>query len=201
MAIGNPNQVSNKNVFYVKIVRKDKDKKEVDPYFTFRQKQTDGSYQEVQANTSFDGKITKVEVGEFEWEGKTSPQVKINVEDGNDVYVADFSFDFATRGLFNALLSLDSLEGVRFNVYKTKPNDKGKSYVALSIWQNNENVKWKYLKDELPAVNKVVVNRKEQYDTTAIDDFFIGKITEKFSPDKATKSPAPSGPSDDDVPL
>lgn len=200
MAIGNKDSNSGKSVFFVKIVRKDDEGKEIEPYFSFRQKQADGSYKEVQQNTSFSGNLTKVSTGVFTYEGVDSPQAKISLEDGAEVYVADLSYNLATRGLFNAILALDNYENIRINVYKTKPNAEGKRFVALSLWQNNENVKWKYAFTDLPAIKKLKLGKKEVVDSSDVDDFFTSALEVKFNGKKAAE-PTKGAESDQDSPL
>ncbi len=202
MAIGSKNNDSGKSIFYVKTVKKDENENEIDPYFSFRQKQADGSYQEVQKDNSFSGKLTKVTTGEFDYKGTITPQVTLKVEDGNEVYVADLQLNIATRGLFNNLLSLDSTDGIRIQVYRTKPTEKsaGKRYLAYSLWQNDDMIKWKYLHSELPATEKVMVGKKELLDSSKVDDFFINALNAKFNGDNSASAP-PAEPSSDDVPL
>jgi hypothetical protein len=185
--IGSNNEYTGK-VFFVKTVTK-VDKKQVDPYFSFKQKVGD-KYEEVNKSTAFSGNLEKVETYEREWEGVKSTNVKISVVDGDEKYIADFPFSIVSRSVFNTLLGLESYEGLKFTIYLTKPNAAkgGARYPQISIWQGEQLCKWKYGIEDLPPTKKVRVKGQDLMDTEDVDNFFIEKINEKFSSKNAVKA-------------
>ena len=220
MAIGNKNtnNYENKNVYFINVVTKEKGEdgkeKDVKPYFSFRQK-TGEVYNEVQKNNAFSGAISKVSTYERDGTAGKTPRVRIIVEDGDDVYFLDFGYTILSRSVFNSLLSLETLEDIAFQIYQTKPNDKGEMFPQISIRQGegrDNMVRWKFNKDDLPEVKKVRINGKMQSDTEAIDLFFRDKINAKFSNFASSTKPKTStrpaaapvtedSPSDSDVPF
>ena len=197
MAIGNKNGFENKKVYFVKVVTKDKDKKQLDnPYFSFSQKVGD-EYKEVQQEKAFSGTLKRVETGSYKWEGDDVLTSKAIVEDGEEVYFIDIPFSILGRSVLNSLLSLENLEGLNFTIYLTKPSEKngGKRFPQISIWQNDELVKWKYAIGEFPAVKKIKVGKKDAQDSSETDEFFVAKINERFA--KTGNSSAASEPEGD----
>lgn len=182
MAIGKSNQNSGKNVHYVKVVKTDENKKKVAPYFSFRNKQEDGTYKELR-DTAFSGNLTEVKTEDYEYQGQVTPQAILRVEDGNDVYLLSLLYNFTSRSLLNSLLSLGTnTKGLNFNVYETKKNDKGDTFAALALWQGDTMIKWFYQKDELPAIEKISIKgKKDLTDSSKLDDFLRIKLDEKFN--------------------
>lgn len=178
--IGSQNEYNGK-VYFVKAVTKEDDV-QCEPYFAFKQK-VDGEYKVVQKDKGFSGNLEKVETYEREWKGVKSTNVKITLVDGEEKYVWDTPFSILSRSVFNTLLGLESYEGLKFTIYLTKPNPakNGARYPQVSLWQNEQLVKWKYGMDELPAVKKVRVKGQDMSDTEDVDNFFIKELNNKFS--------------------
>jgi hypothetical protein len=196
--IGSQNEYNGK-IFYVKAVTKEEDA-QCEPYFAFKQK-VDGEYKVVQKDKGFSGALEKVETYEREWKGVKSTNVKVTVVDNDEKYVWDAPFSILSRSVFNTLLGLESYENLKFTIYLTKPNaaKAGARYPQISVWQNDQLVKWKYELSELPAIKKVRVKGQDMSDTEDIDNFFIKALNEKFSgsikasaPAKKAESPAPA---------
>lgn len=122
------------------------------------------------------GTITKVETYEREWEGVVTPLVKVYLEDAEakESYLLDLRYNMLSRNLFNTLLSLESFDGVKIGVYERKKGDK--TYPAVSVRQNDQLVNWKYKIEELPAIEKVQVGKKEITNFDNLNDFFIEEL-------------------------
>jgi hypothetical protein len=196
MPIGNKNRNndSNKKMLFVNTRTKDEDDKDIKPYFSFLESTGEANgkktYGEIAKDPSFSGSIVKVEAYEREIKSKgvKQPRVKIIFEDDDTAYYLDMSYTILSRSFFNCLLSLDSLEDISVNIYQTKPNDKGKVYPQISVWQNDKMVRWLYTKDELPVIKKVKVKGQEMSDTEDVDNFFRDKLNAKFSNTSSSKS-------------
>jgi len=189
--IGQTNEYSG-TVYFVKPVTK-VDKKAVDPYFSFKQK-VDGAYKEVNQSTVFSGNLEKVETYEREWEGVKSTNVKVTLVDGEEKYIVDLAPSILSRSVFNTLLSLESYENLKFTIYLTKPKPGApERYPQISVWQNDELVKWAFPLADLPAVEEIknskgVVLSKDYGD---LNNFFFSKIEEKFGKGAKPKADKP----------
>lgn len=208
MPIGNKNRTnSDKKMIFVNIVTKDKDDKDIRPYFSFKEGTGEGPdgkkiYSEVAKDTAFSGNLIKVETYDKEIKSKNiiQPRVKILFEDEDSIYYADVSYTILSRSLFNSLLSLQSMEDLSLSIYWTKPNDKNKVYPQLCLRQGegkDNMVRWLYSKEELPEIKKVKIKGKEMSDTEDIDNFFREKLNEKFAtmPEASDKSGKAAGKS------
>ena len=201
MAIGAKNNNSGKNVFYVKMVKSDKAKNRVPPHFSFRHKEADDTYSEVQ-NASFSGSLTSVKTEDHEYQGQITPQAVLRIEDGNDVYILSLLYNFTSRSLLNSLLSLTEFptKVLNFNVYETKKNEKGETYPAFAIWQGDTMVKWFYQKDELPAIEKIAIKgKKDLTDSSKLDDFLRAKLDDKFNGKNSPAKEETGAPFDEEV--
>jgi hypothetical protein len=189
--IGQTNEYSG-TIYFVKPVTK-VDKKAVEPYFSFKQK-VDGVYKEVNQSTVFSGNLEKVETYEREWEGVKSTNVKITLVDGEEKYIVDLAPSILSRSVFNTLLSLESYENLKFTIYLTKPKPGApERYPQISVWQNDELVKWAHALNELPAVEEIknskgVVLSKDYAD---LNQFFFDKIAQKFGKGAKPKADKP----------
>jgi hypothetical protein len=157
----------------------------------------------VQKSKEFSGALDKVDTGDREWKGEKYPTVKVSLIDGDEKYVLDLSFSILTRSVFNSLLGLESYENLKFTIYLTKPNPAKNNarYPQISVWQNDELVKWKFTKDELPKEEEIKDSRGKviKRDSIELDEFYVKAIKEKFSgkttvpAKKADPTPAPTG--------
>jgi len=185
MAIGKTGGASNKNLFSVRVITKDKDKKPVDPHFSFVQK-VEGVYKEVQTSTSFNGNVTSVTTKLEEYQGNPLKKVIVKVEDESDVYYVDFNYTILSRSVFNTLLNVALGESVKFSIYLAKANPQGKRYPQISLWrpvegqEKDEMIRWKFQVDELPPTKKVRVKGQDITDTEDVDNFFEAEIQKTF---------------------
>lgn len=209
--IGSPNKTTAKNVFYVKALTKDANKKEIKPTFNFQRK-IDGEYKDVETNTSFSGILSRVDCKSHDWQSpqgvQTITSVGVTVTDGEDQYVLDLGYNILGRSVFNSLLGLELGDPIQFSIYLSKPTEKNKnkSYPQIAVRTNDQLAKWVYGKGELPEIVKVKLKGKDVSDTTDIDKFFESALTKKFknsgrSSAKATVKVESQSQEGEDVPF
>lgn len=154
MAYDNGSENSNKLLTF-KLKTKNVEK----PYFEVKSK-VDGKWTVLpEQPTNVSGNLVKLELAQDEYEGNVSDKAKIYLSDNerNETYLLDLYFTFATRSLFNSLLSLESFDNLKVSVYNTKPNDQGKVFAAVSLRQGDTRIDWKYGKDETPTTKRVTI--------------------------------------------
>ncbi len=121
-----------------------------------------------------------------EWKGDQVRHIVLYIKGKNaedptvsETYSLDNTYRISTRALFNAILSLNSLEETRnlkISIYENK-----KGYEALTLNDAaGKMVPWKYdgRKGEIPEALKVTFKGKQQSDFTPTDDFFEAKLKE-----------------------
>lgn len=181
MLNSNNNTQSNNKLFILKIRTQDAEKKVVPIHFEVFSKKDD-KWESVRSDVrDVSGSLTRLELGEKEFNGEKSPTVKLTLEDASqqESYMLDLRYSMITRSLFNALLSLKSFDNLKISVYQTKPKSKDeKSYPQISLRQNDEKVSWKYKLEELPPVEKVTIGKKEITNFDKLNDFFVEKLRE-----------------------
>ena len=184
--LGNGQKSDNK-AFFLKIRTQDKNKQPIIPEFEVQTKEdVDGEVKYVTSNTKkVAGDLVAVKVSK---RTVTSPAGQIEVDDvkliiedaaNKEVYHLDARPNNLTRGLYNSLLNLTSGENISISVYQTRPSPTdGKVYPAISLWQNDKQVKWKYQKADLPEVEEVK-DKKGKLISRSFEDvnlFFFEKL-------------------------
>lgn len=175
MAYGTSESAS-KRFLNFKIVDKEDQggkKVKVAPYFSVDYKGEDGKYVVSPDKPKFvAGNLTKIKLGSFKWDENDIHTVQVYLEDGDEVYNVDLRYSLVGRNIFNALLSLETFENIKFSLYVNKAG-----YAAVGITQNGERVDWKYKLEELPPVERGKVGKKEVVDSSAVDEFFLNELT------------------------
>lgn len=176
--IGRPKQ-DDGQVIFVNLRNKNEAKEKVKPFFTFSKK-IDGAWAVFAENTRFSGHLRKLTVGEREFNlggGKVEkkPEVTIQLydEELSETYVLRLPIRISSRSLFNRILNLQSMENLEISVW-----EDDKNFEVLSLKQNDENVKQRFTKEEVPAAPKVKVNGAEISDTYELNKFYLEKLTE-----------------------
>lgn len=189
------NRQNDNELIILKLKTADAEKKPVPVHFEVTKKVGD-KWSAVAETKEVSGTITKVETYEREWEGVVTPLVKVYLEDAEakESYLLDLRYNMLSRNLFNTLLSLESFDGVKIGVYERKKGDK--TYPAVSVRQNDQLVNWKYKIEELPAIEKVQVGKKEITNFDNLNDFFIEELKALGERVKGGQKsvPAKSGP-------
>lgn len=202
----NTNKNSNK-LYILKVRTKDADKQSVPVHFeVFEKKSVDinGKTEEKWATATttrnVSGDLSRVELGEVEYEGEKSPTVKLTIVDNaqKESYLLDLRYNIISRSLFNGLFNLKSFDNIEIGVYQTKPKTKdGKSFAAISLKQNGERVDWKFKKEEIPPVEIVKVGKKGVSNFDNMNEFFLKNLEElsiKVRANKPKVSETPTAP-------
>lgn len=170
MALGRKNSdQSNSTLIFLSPRTKDEKGEKADPHFLIRKK-VDGEWVQAGSVDRFSGNLSKIESKEIPLKkGGKMELITVTVEDPEteEKYVADFGFKVATRGLFNRLINLETFENIEISYWE---NDKG--YDVLSLRQNNEPVKAKYTKEEIPQVQEVKLRGETVRDYILVDTFY-----------------------------
>ena len=197
MALGT-NQYSSGKLFVLKLRTKDNDKKDVPPYFEVSAKNEEtGKYTVVNQVKDVTGDLVDIQLNEREWEDQTYHEVKLFLADEKtqEKYMVDLRLNLLSRNIFNTLLALETFENLQFDLYQRKA-ENGKVYPAVSVKQNGERTNWKYTLDEVPKIETAVVGKKKVTDSTALDEFYVQKLTELkakvTAASKAVKKTAPT---------
>lgn len=175
MALGRNGNIDGKLII-LQARLKDADGNKTKPYFSISDK-VDGSWvQRSETTDRFSGTLKKflVKTKDIYRDGKVVDKMNlldIYVEDGDETYLASFTFKISTRGLMNRMLNLKSPENIQISIWQ---DDKG--YEVITLRQNDEIVKAKYTKDEVPVPPEVKIRGNLVRDYFEVDQFFIDKI-------------------------
>jgi len=147
-------------------------KVKVDPYFSINSRGEDDKFHVHEDRPQFvTGNLTKLKLGSFQWEEQDVNTVELYLEDGDEIYNVDLRYNLMSRNIFNSLLSLDSFSEIKLSLYTNK-----KGYPAVGVEQGGTRADWKYKLEDLPAVKKVLVGKKEMPDSTELDEFYLGEL-------------------------
>lgn len=193
MALGNINNPDSKLIILTPKVKDANDNK-TKPYFSIADKVNGEWVTRPETTDRFSGTLEKFSIRskEFKKDGKVVGKMNfldVFITDGNERYLASFSFKISTRGLMNRLLNLQSQENVQISFWQ---DDRG--YEVLTLRQNDEVVKGKYSKEEIPVPTEVKIRGQVERDYYEVDQFFIDKINEfsfKNTAKKEKSAPVP----------
>lgn len=182
MPIGNTTQNDNK-AYFLRIRTQDADKQPIPPQFEIQTKKEDGTYEKTHAN-KVAGDLVAIKIGKRKVNSPAGEieidDVKIVLEDtvNQEVYFLDAKPTQLTRSLYNSLLSLESGANVNISLYRTKPNATGAVYPAISVWQNDKQVKWKFEQKDVPQPEEIRNKKNEviQRDYDEVNTFFFEKL-------------------------
>lgn len=186
MALGNNNQnQSTRKLLILKLKGKDANDQPLVPnMFQVSEKGEDGKWvarAELQPRVS--GNLTRVELGEGEYQKKKYGTVKLYLEDpaADELYLLDLRYNQLSRNLFNSLSNLTSFNDLSISNYSTKSKKDGKEYANVSLWQGKNMVKGKTDFTAIPQPELIkhpktgdVISR----DFTDVDNFFKPQLEE-----------------------
>lgn len=183
MGLGHNSGNSNGTLIILKPTTKSADGKDAEkPFFAVSRKQEDGKFKqdEDESISSVSGNLTNLKVVRGDYDGNPTHTVKLILSDPaeSESYLVDLRMSVLGRDILNKVLTLESTENVSISIYKNK-----KGYAASAVRQNDNMIKWKFERDELPApieikhpVNHKVLSR----DYTELNEFFA-KAAEEFA--------------------
>jgi len=172
--LSNNEKNNSTNLVIVKPVDRDADKKDIQkPYFTAMRK-IDGKWvKDTETYTSVFGKLTKVELENFEYKGDVNKVAKFYLEDENETYLLDLRYNVPSRGFFNSVLGLQTHENLKVSYYRNKAG-----YPAFYLTQNGVATNWAFTKEELPVPPKVMFKGKLHTDFSETDAFYEKQLQE-----------------------
>lgn len=195
MALSN-NKKNYENNPLVFLTPRSKDKKgnKVSPYFEVARIDKDKQISKTdETPTQVSGNLLRPRFKTTQYNGQEVKHVVLYITDdkAKETYHIDFTYRIATRSLFNAIISLTNPKGISLSIYESKSG-----YEAMSLWQNDQLVPWKFGKDELPKSIVVKFKGKDQHDFTPVDDFYETKLKEwadkVFGEESVDETPAPA---------
>lgn len=148
--------------------------------------------------TQVTGDLLRPQFKTTDYQGSPVKHVVLMIVDkaAKETYYIDLTYRIATRGIYNAILSLTDPKAISLSVYESKSG-----YEAMSLWQNDVMVPWKFKKEDLPEAIVVKFKGKDQHDFTPVDDFYEAALkewaTKVFGPEKAAKASTASTPAAD----
>ncbi len=210
MALSNGRGQSSGPLIFLQARSQDKEGNKVKSHFEISRRNAEGKIEKsktpegaIETCTRVTGDLQRPRFSTREWQGNVTDHITLYLSDTTadpatgqpvkETYSIDCTYRIATRALFNAILSLTDPKGLEISLYDNKAG-----YETLSLWQNGKMVPWKFdgRKGEIPEPTKVTINRKEQNDWTAVNDFFRAQLDEWadriFGPEKKGASPAPA---------
>lgn len=192
--LGNENNQNGK-LFILKIKSKDESDKPVAPFFTVTEK-IDGNWKVTSKVKDVQGRISKVEVEEKEWEQETYSAVKVYLNDDSlqETYLLDLRFNNLTRQLFNSLINVKDFGNVKIGLYEKTSKKDGKVYPNAAVREGEKLVNWKHELDALPKVVEIPIKGKKPIrDYSEINDFYVtelNKFADTVTANRGNKSEA-----------
>lgn len=199
MRIYNNNNQNSGKLIVLNSVHQDREKNQLVPHFTESEKQPDGSWQVVRAETplkGFGGDLIRVtpEVKEFKKDGKvvdTKESVKLLFKSGEESYLLSLTWRMASRNLFNNLLGLERFDNLKISYWRGTSG-----FENLSLYQNDVLVRNGLLtNDEMKEkIDKVMIKGKETSDTYRLNQYLKEELVKLNDEIAAQKPVAPSAP-------
>lgn len=164
----------------------DKDKNKVKPYFEVKTRVGDKWETSEDKPDRFSGRLKRVVAKEEEFkrggvviDTKDVVELFVDDEETNETYLVKFNYRIATRRLFVRLLGLETFDNIQVSYWRDKED-----YDVLTLRQNDEVVKAKYTKEEMPLSKEVTVNKVKMRDNSELDAFLkeeLLKLNDKIS--------------------
>lgn len=159
-------------------------------------------YEDLDNEEFIEGKLTKIKVREYEWEGKPIRKGQLHLVDSKagEFYIVEFGMNSVSRSIINSLAgATEPIERVKINLWNNKqgfPNASIKVNGLPTDWLYdwNDEIKPRIgLIDELDEDNNVVGQKKsyKKLDAWLLDEVFTVNIAKLIS-DKAEIVP-PNG--------
>lgn len=169
-------------------------KTKVDPHFEISRVGADGKIApSTETCTEVSGKLIKIDFKDREFNGAIAKHAILYVKDGNDTYHLDLTYRISSRSLFNALLSLKSVDNLSIGIYESK-----KGYETFALRQGDVMIKWKHDLAELPKTVDILDTKGKlvKRDSSDLDEFFETGLRELSvrlfgAPKEKAAAPAP----------
>jgi len=187
MAIGRKGGGDDYKLLVIRIKNKVKDKETgkdipITPnLFEISEKVDDKWIARPQMESAISGNLTKIELGEKEWEEQKYKVFKFYLDDPTtkERILLDTRSTMVTRNIFNAFLNLKSFENISLSLYKKPAKDK-KEYTNIAVRQNDELIRGKYDIKDIPQAEEiknskgVVISR----DFQEVDQWYTDKLAD-----------------------
>lgn len=196
MALSNGNGLSSTPLIFLNARSQDKEGNKVAPHFEIARIGEDKKIAATgETATKVSGDLLRPRFTSRDFKGTPTKHLVLYIKDGDETYNLDLTYRISSRSLMNALLSVTDPKGVEISIYESK-----KGYEALSLWQGDKMVPWKFdgRKGEIPEAD-VIKDKKGavvKTDFSEVDEFFETHLKtwadEVFGPEKAKSDAAPA---------
>jgi len=174
--LGQDNQ-NNGKLMVLKVATHDLDKKKLDhPVFKVLEKNDKSQWVETGTVPSVAGRLAKLDVKSFDWEGETFYTASLLIKDdaAEESYLVDFKVgNLMNKGILNSLLNIDTEKDIKIGLYTSKGG-----FPSGSVRQSEEMVRWKFDKTELPEVQETTFKGRVMRDYSLVEKFFVEKLKE-----------------------
>jgi hypothetical protein len=204
MALSNGKTFDSNPLVFITPRSKDADGNKVEPYLEVSRVGADGKIAKTNERpTRVNGNLVKIDFKDREIKGTTSKQVVLYVSDpiAKETYHISLSYRMATRGLFNALLSLGSTDDISISYYENRGG-----YEAFGLTQKGDRVAWKIELADQPK-SEAITDKKGNLiknDYSDVDSFFeneLKALVEKLGIAGRKTEEKPSSPQKSDAPV
>lgn len=189
MALSNGNGLSSTPLIFLNARSQDKEGNKVAPHFEIARVGEDKKIAATgETATKVSGDLLRPRFTSRDFKGSPTKHLVLYIRDGDETYNLDLTYRISSRSLMNALLSVTDPKGVEISIYESR-----KGYEALSLWQGDKMVPWKFdgRKGEIPEAD-VIKDKKGavvKTDFSEVDEFFETHLKawadEVFGPEKA----------------
>jgi hypothetical protein len=176
MALSNGNGLSSGPLIFLNPRSKDKDDNKVPPHFEIARVGEDKKIKATgETATKVTGDLLRPRFTTREFKGVENKHFILYIKDGDETCNLDLTYRISSRSLMNAILSLTDPKGIEISIYESK-----KGYEALSLWQGDKMVPWKFdgRKGEIPEAD-VIKDKKGtivKTDFSEVDEFFESNL-------------------------
>lgn len=174
--LGNQNLNSGK-LMVLKVQTHDLDKKKLDhPIFKVLEKNEQGQWTETGSVPSVAGRLAKLDVKSFNWEGEDFYTASLLIKDdaAEESYLVDFKVgNLMNKSILNSLLNIDVQKDIKVSLYTSKTG-----FPSGSVRQGEEMVRWRFDKTELPEIQETTFKGRVMRDYSLVDKFFVDKLKE-----------------------
>lgn len=196
MALSNGNGLSSTPLIFLNARSQDKEGNKVAPHFEIARVGEDKKIAATgETATKVSGDLLRPRFTSRDFKGSPTKHLVLYIRDGDETYNLDLTYRISSRSLMNALLSVTDPKGVEISIYESR-----KGYEALSLWQGEKMVPWKFdgRKGEIPEA-EVIKDKKGavvKTDFSEVDEFFENALKawadEVFGPEKVKGEAAPA---------
>lgn len=198
MALGKKNRFEGKN-YSIKLKLKEGDNFLIPPVLEVSEKRGE-KYEVLSKETEVNGDLFSIDTSSNETENYgTIRSYTLGLRDveKNEAYYIQVGLGSSIgRSLANAVLALKAFTNVSISTYSQTAKEgpkKGQKFGAASLRQNDEIVRWKFEKTQVPAIVKAKVGAKEVSDDTEQQEFFLAQLKEFAAVVAANKANLPKG--------